>query len=107
MIAEIALRREEVRALCRRFGVRRLALFGSAARDDFDPERSDLDFLYEFEAKPPGGYADGFLRAFEELVGEFSYSGRPGRPWSLRSLSAIAISARALDETRGGGSMPA
>ena len=37
MIPEIALRREEVRALRRRFGVRRLDLFGSAARDDFDP----------------------------------------------------------------------
>ena len=35
MIPEIAQRREEVRALCRRFGVRRLDLFGSAARDDF------------------------------------------------------------------------
>ena len=74
MIAEIALRREEVRALCRRFGVRRLALFGSAARDDFDPERSDLDFLYEFEAKPPGGYADAFFGLKESLESLF---GRP------------------------------
>jgi uncharacterized protein len=41
MIPEIAQRREEVRALCRRFGVRRLDLFGSAARDDFDPALSN------------------------------------------------------------------
>jgi hypothetical protein len=34
--------------LCRRFGVRRLELFGSAATDAFDPSRSDLDFLVEF-----------------------------------------------------------
>ena len=49
MIAEISLHREELRALCRRFHVRRLEVFGSAARDaDFDPARSDIDFLVEF-----------------------------------------------------------
>ncbi len=40
--------------LCRRFGVRRLDLFGSAAAGRFDPARSDLDFLVEFEPKVPG-----------------------------------------------------
>ena len=49
MIDVIALRREELRALCQRFHVRRLDLFGSAARGDFDPEHSDIDFLVEFE----------------------------------------------------------
>ncbi len=34
--------------VCRRFGVRRLELFGSAATTAFDPENSDLDFLVEF-----------------------------------------------------------
>ena len=33
--------------ICRRYGVRRLALFGSALRDDFGPE-SDIDLLVEF-----------------------------------------------------------
>ena len=37
-----------VQDLCRRYGVRRLELFGSAATDAFDPNRSDLDFLVEF-----------------------------------------------------------
>jgi len=49
MIADIASHREELRELCRRFHVRRLDLFGSATGDDFDPARSDLDFLVEFE----------------------------------------------------------
>lgn len=49
MIAEIASHREELEELCRRFHVRRLDLFGSAASDGFDPARSDLDFLVEFE----------------------------------------------------------
>jgi uncharacterized protein len=53
MIAEIVSRREELQALCRRFHVRRLDLFGSAARDDFDAARSDLDFLVEFDRQAP------------------------------------------------------
>ena len=49
MITAITSHREELAALCRRFHVRRLDVFGSAARAaDFDPARSDLDFLVEF-----------------------------------------------------------
>lgn len=52
MIADISLHREELRDLCRRFQVRRLEVFGSAARgDDFDPARSDVDFLVKFGAQ--------------------------------------------------------
>jgi predicted nucleotidyltransferase len=50
----------ELRELCRRFGVARLELFGSATTDAFDPERSDLDFLVDFDANP----ADLFKRYF-------------------------------------------
>lgn len=50
MLPLIANRRSEIADICRRFGVRRLAVFGSAARgEDFDPERSDVDFLVAFE----------------------------------------------------------
>lgn len=42
-------KREEIAELCRRYHVRRLAVFGSAVRDDFDPERSDVDFLVDFD----------------------------------------------------------
>ncbi len=49
MIAEISSHREELEEVCRRFHVRRLDLFGSAASDDFDPAGSDLDFLVEFD----------------------------------------------------------
>jgi predicted nucleotidyltransferase len=51
MIADITLHREELRELCSRFHVRRLDVFGSAARGDFDPARSDLDFLVEFASQ--------------------------------------------------------
>ena len=37
-----------IRALCREFGITRLDLFGSAATGEFDPERSDIDFLVEY-----------------------------------------------------------
>ncbi len=43
---ELEAKRDALAALCRRFGVARLELFGSAARGaDFAPARSDLDFL--------------------------------------------------------------
>jgi len=41
---------DELRQLCRRFHVRRLDVFGSAACGDLDPLRSDIDFLVEFES---------------------------------------------------------
>jgi uncharacterized protein len=83
MIAEIASHREELTELCRRFNVRRLDLFGSAASDDFDAERSDLDFLVEFEPAPPGGYADAFFGLKESLEQLF------GRPVDLVAPAAI------------------
>ena len=50
MLPLIAERRSEIADISRRFGVRRLAVFGSATRgQDFDPERSDVDFLVAFE----------------------------------------------------------
>src|SRR5690606_3574931 len=48
---------EEHRDEIRRFGVRRLALFGSTARGE-QGERSDLDFLVEFEKKSFDAYMD-------------------------------------------------
>jgi len=73
MIDRIGHCRDELHALCRRFHVRRLELFGSAARGDFEPEHSDLDFLVEFdkghvEAQSLKGYF-GFKQALEDLFG--------------------------------------
>ena len=38
--------------LCDRYGVRRLAIFGSATRGEFDQAKSDLDFSVEFVDVP-------------------------------------------------------
>ena len=48
MIPAIEQNRPALADLCRRFGVRSLEVFGSAADGNFDPERSDIDFLVEF-----------------------------------------------------------
>ena len=37
--------------ICRRYNVRHLELFGSAATKQFDPDHSDIDFLVEFNAQ--------------------------------------------------------
>jgi hypothetical protein len=44
---------EEIAAFCRKWGIRRLAFFGSVVRDDFGPE-SDVDVLVEFRDRTPG-----------------------------------------------------
>lgn len=73
MLPLIAENRRKIADICRRFGVRRLDVFGSAARvTDFDPDRSDLDFVVEFEPLPGGGRFEtyfGFKEALESLFG--------------------------------------
>jgi len=59
-----------LRQLCERFGVRRLEIFGSATTDGFDPNRSDLDLLVEYDhdaRRDPYERYFGLLEAFEEL----------------------------------------
>ena len=56
-----------LRDLCRRFGVHRLDLFGSAATGSFDPAHSDLDFLVEFEKPSAGGFAGPYFKLREAL----------------------------------------
>jgi uncharacterized protein len=49
MVPGILEHRGEIAEICRRYGVIRLEVFGSAARgSDFDPARSDIDFLVDF-----------------------------------------------------------
>ncbi len=61
--------REDLRRVCERYHVERLALFGSALGEGFGPD-SDVDLLVEFEAgRTPGlGFAR-LQRELSELVG--------------------------------------
>ena len=67
MLDVLRSRQNELAELCRRHRVRRLAIFGSAAKGDFDPATSDLDFLVEFETLPPGEHADHYFGLMEDL----------------------------------------
>ncbi|HVL24818.1 MAG TPA: nucleotidyltransferase domain-containing protein [Thermomicrobiales bacterium] len=71
MIDLIRENKEELTALCRRYGVRTLDLFGSAARGTFDPAGSDLDFVIDFLDYGPGiaRRFHGFATDAEALFG--------------------------------------
>lgn len=61
---DLTVSHHELPRLCRRYHVKRLALFGSAARDDFGPS-SDIDVLVEFQSgKEPS--LGGLFRMQEE-----------------------------------------
>ena len=66
----ISEKRDQLIAACKRFDVARLEIFGSAARgNDFDPARSDADFLVTFR---PDAKTDFYLDledAFENILG--------------------------------------
>ena len=73
----------DLERLCRRYRVRRLDLFGSAATRQDWTEASDLDFVVEFELLPPGTYADTYFGLLEALQRLFN------RPVDLVVESAI------------------
>lgn len=83
MQSGVEQRQSEIAALCRRFGVRRLELFGSAAGPDFDPATSDVDLLVEIEPPPGMGYADAYFGLKEELERLLA------RPVDLVSLASL------------------
>jgi predicted nucleotidyltransferase len=82
MHALIENNREAIAGLCRRHGVRKLEVFGSILRGDFDPDRSDIDVLVEFEAYAAGSFSN-FLDLKESLQTLF------GRSVDLIELHAV------------------
>jgi uncharacterized protein len=56
-----------VAGLCRRFEVRRMYLFGSAAQGTFKPESSDLDFLVLLDESKPAEYTENYFGLANEL----------------------------------------
>jgi uncharacterized protein len=67
MIGIVEDRRAEVTALCEKYGVKRLDLFGSGAGDGFDPEASDLDFIVSFENWDPPELFNRYFGLNEDL----------------------------------------
>jgi len=50
MDGPVVLDRVAISALCERYGVKRLVVFGSAVPERFDGSTSDVDFLVQFRA---------------------------------------------------------
>ncbi len=76
-------KRQELERVCRHRRVHRIELFGSAARPDFDPAHSDLDFLVTFQELDLDQYADAYFGLLEDLQALFH------RPVDLVVASAI------------------
>lgn len=89
----IAQHRAGISAICQRYHIRRLEVFGSAARaDDFDPERSDADFLVEFapNTQPDLHTFFGAKTELEQLLGRGVDLIEPGavrNPYVLASIN--------------------
>ncbi len=67
MIESVSRKTEEIAALCRRFSIQRLDVFGSAVKGTFNQEKSDLDFIVdlgEYESR----VADRFLDFAEQSI---------------------------------------
>ena len=58
---------EAIALVCQKYGVSELAVFGSVLRDDFEPARSDVDFLVRFIDNDAGDWMSKFMDMEEEL----------------------------------------
>ena len=67
MIGLLENKREALAKVCARYGVTRLDAFGSALRDDFKPDESDLDLLVEFAPMEPYARVDAYFGMLDEL----------------------------------------
>jgi uncharacterized protein len=81
MSPRLAVDRDRIADFCRRYHIRRLALFGSVLREDFGPA-SDVDVLVEFEPGHVPGLA--FFSMQEEL------SRLLGRPVDLNTAGFLS-----------------
>jgi predicted nucleotidyltransferase len=59
--------REAIEALCTRYGVVRMDVFGSILRDDFRPGESDVDLLVEFSPRDPYELAEAYFDMLDDL----------------------------------------
>lgn len=97
MIDIIEKHREDIIALCVENEIKGLWLFGSAATGEWDPDRSDLDFLFDIGEydKTAARRSMRLAAGLERIVGEnFDLVSRPAirRPEFRQSVDQTAIS---------------
>ncbi len=69
MNKNLVIPRDKIADFCRRHHIQRLAVFGSALRDDFSPD-SDVDVLVNFQkGREPGFAFFGMQDELTELLG--------------------------------------
>jgi len=95
MSAQVSVDQERLAEFCRQNGVRRLAIFGSALRDDFGPD-SDVDVLIEFEHRRTPGLR--FFWMQEELSRLFGRTVDLHTPASLSRYFRSQVLAEAEDQ---------
>lgn len=97
MITLIEDKMAEVERLCVKYDVSRFEVFGSAATgEDFDPERSDVDFLVEFRRTDAINAADQYFGLLEELEKVFRRHVDLVEPKAMRNPYFI----KGVNETR-------
>lgn len=67
MVSVLVDRMDAIRQACKHFNVVQLDIFGSALREDFEPNRSDIDFLVDFGPMPPVDKPDAYFGLLNEL----------------------------------------
>lgn len=93
MHPDIEQKRPEIARVCRQRRVRTLEVFGSAARGtDFDPQRSDADFLVEFDPDSNPGLDTFFglkddLEALLRRKVDLVQAGAVRNPYVLASIN--------------------
>jgi hypothetical protein len=82
MVGLVSDNLNRIRSACARRGVSFLELVGSAARDDFDPARSDIDVLVDFPDHTPDVFG-AYMGLREDLA---EILGRPVDVITLRGI---------------------
>ena len=97
MIDLIEHNRDAIADLCRQYGVRKLAVFGSAAKGTFDPRTSDIDLVLDFDDYGPSVshrfiyFGDALEQLFERSV-DFVFERKLTNPYFRQEvLSTLQV----------------
>lgn len=97
MIQLVKTHIDDLKQLCKKYAVQELYLFGSAAKDDFNEQLSDLDFVVRFSDKlEPVDFADHYFSLLEDLSKLF------GKKIDLLSYRALKneVIIREIEQTK-------